>query len=1360
MHNGFPLSPSQDLILTGQLVSGDAPIYNMAWRIEIEAEIDPDRFLDAVEQVVREHDAMRLTFRELDGHRFQQADGKTAFSDFVDVSSTDDPESEIAASIARIVEEPFDVSKCAWRSCLFHLGPRWFVWIVCHHHLVADATAGKALFRSVAAAYAGASAVKTTQYRDWVARLAEEPANARKYWSELVGTLEGRAPPYALARDRFDPASDLVTLPLGAQRVTALNGLAKTDGFRSFGAGLSRFAILATIHAAWLSRVSGDGQVCFGAPAHLRTSEEDSAAIGLFVETFPLSVEVLAEDSFRDLHRRVLSQTMTWLRYAVAGASTPESAGSFHSVLNYLPLDFGDFAGAPVDVKLLHSGAHDPGHDLQLSICEFAGSDGPIDLHFRLNRAVFGETLREAATHHWVSIADAMFDDPDRCIAHVALGGHELAGLPEVPSRTVLACFADQVAARPDAIAVEDSERSLTFLEFDKLVSAYAAGCAATGVSAGDAVVVWKARSIETLAAIWGVLRAGAVFVPFPANAPASRIRDVTRSNSIRFAITDDPDAGRNEIDLTEVVPVEAEIATTPAARTNPAYIIFTSGSTGTPKGVEVDHGGLANYAAWAAREHPGSYAFHSSIGFDLTITSIFSPLINGERIRVYPETGESDLAVLDVFRDDAVDVVKLTPAHLSLVLENTKRVERISTLVLGGEALETRLAAKASKLSADGVIIANEYGPTEAVVGAMLHRFDPDTDRAATVSIGRPADGMTIAVLDKGLNPLPVGIVGEIYISGRLARGYHRDPELTAARFVEIRGRRYYRTGDLARIEQDGSVTFLGRADDQMSVGGVRVEPAEIAAAITDLPGVVRAHVGMVRSIPDFDVDAPSCVRCSLSEQAPGGARDSEGVCQTCRRFDVYRARADIYFREPDDLRQIVRGLGARRTGKYDIVMMLSGGKDSTYALHRLHELTQEILCVTLDNGFLSDEAKRNIRNVASDLGLDHRFMTTPAMNAIFRDSLTRSSNVCQGCFKTIYTLALDVAREEGVPAIATGLSRGQFFETRLTPELFSDDSLTREDLDEMVLAARKNYHQVADAVTSHLETDFLNDTKLLDDVQFIDVFRYIDAPVAEIYRTLDAKGWKRPGDTGRSTNCRINDLGIFVHTKREGYHNYSVPYAWDVRLGVKTREEAVAELRDELASERMAELMDEIGFDPSILATDALEELVAWFEGSADPQEVRTALKGKLPPEFLPSRIMSVPEMPLSSNGKIDANRLPDPRLVQRESEHFVPPAPGTEEILARIMAEEIRVARVGATESYFEIGGDSLNAIRIALRAGERGLQISAVDIFRFQTVRAIANAIEDRQDDVDLQEDDEPLIELEIQDFSAIEQALGR
>ena len=1354
MNERFPLTAAQTLIHTGQLLSGKSPLYNMGWRFDIDGPLEPDRFVRAFDEVAAHCDALRLKVDQVDGAPSQWLGPAQRFPPPLDLGSDPEPDTTLAGLAATMMAEPFALERNTWRSMLVRLGPDRWSWLFCQHHIATDAFAGAALFAAVSEAYQHRPAPSFTPLRD----LPERPVDpdSRQFWANRATAPGFGSVPYGQLRDLSAPQSDAVTVSFGDARLAALQELGKREGFRAISPGLTRFAIFAAIHASWQSRVTGGETVTFGVPVHMRNDTEARATPGLFVETLPVSIEVGPGDSFRVIHARATQCALQMLRHARPGVSDTHTAGAFHSVLNYLPLHFGTFAGFAARPRLLHSGAHDPGHDLQLSVCEFHGTDGPVDLHFRLNRTVFGAGLADAVPRHWLALADAMLADPDLAVDKVDLGGVALKGRAVPAEASVLHRLAAHVAATPDAPAIVERARSLDYRAFDALVSAYAQGCREAGATAGEPVLVWARRSIDTVAAIWGVLRAGCLFVPISANTPPDRVERIARAHGIRLAILDGTTGGK--LDLTPVVPTVPRAPFPVPDPEAPAYAIFTSGSTGEPKGVLVDHRGLADYVAWAGREHPGDYALHSSLGFDLTITSLFVPFVSGNKLVVYPETGDPDLAVLDVFRHDAVDVVKLTPAHLALAVENTKHVHRIHTLILGGEALPTALAARAAALSSSGVTVANEYGPTEAVVGAMLHRFDPQTDNASTVSIGQPGDGVIISVVDAGGNPVPPGVPGEILIGGRLARGYLNRPDFTAERFVDRGGRRFYRTGDLARIEPDGRVTFLGRSDDQLKLGSVRIEPAEIAAVIGAVPGVTGAHVGLYDASAPYDPEAPSCARCGLSQQAPGGMLDADGICETCRAFDKSRDRAGAYFDTPDTLRQIVSGLRNRRQGKYDVIMLLSGGKDSTYALYRLAELTSDILCLTLDNGFLSDEAKTNIRAVADDLGLDHRFMTTPAMNAIFRDSLARHSNVCQGCFKTIYTLALRVARDEGVPAIVTGLSRGQFFETRLSPELFADAAPEAADIDQIVLEARKSYHRVKDAVAEHLDTADLADPAIFDAVQFIDIYRYLDVPVGEIYRTLNARGWKRPRDTGRSTNCRINDLGIFVHTAREGFHNYAVPYAWDVRMGVKTREEAMAELRDDIDAGRMGALMQEIGLDPGQVRPAERADLVAWVAGDFDPGTVAAALKAALPTEMRPSRIVPVAALPLSANGKIDRSRLPHPRHGVNATTRFDPPRPGLETVLADLIAEVTDASRVGATDDFYELGGDSLAAIQIALRAGELGLEFDAADIFQNPTVRALAHSIGARGPRP--AESDTPLLNLDNDALAAIGAALAK
>ncbi len=283
------------------------------------------------------------------------------------------------------------------------------------------------------------------------------------------------------------------------------------------------------------------------------------------------------------------------------------------------------------------------------------------------------------------------------------------------------------------------------------------------------------------------------------------------------------------------------------------AYVMYTSGSTGRPKGVTVSHGNLANYITWASRvyggDEPVSFPLYTSPGFDLTVTSLFAPLVSGGSVVVYGDDDPQDLSVLEVFEDDRVDVVKLTPSHLALLQPEHFTTRRIRTLILGGEELRTDQARMVHEASGGNVAVFNEYGPTEATVGCMIHHFDPAED-LTVVPIGRPAANARVYLLDHRLRPVPVGVDGEIYVGGEgVAKGYLNRPELDAERFVPDpfrTGGRMYRTGDIARWERQGVMAYRGRNDDQVKLRGYRIELGEIESALMEHPAVLNAAVAV----------------------------------------------------------------------------------------------------------------------------------------------------------------------------------------------------------------------------------------------------------------------------------------------------------------------------------------------------------------------------------------------------------------------------------------------------------------------------------------------------------------------------------
>jgi acyl carrier protein len=408
--------------------------------------------------------------------------------------------------------------------------------------------------------------------------------------------------------------------------------------------------------------------------------------------------------------------------------------------------------------------------------------------------------------------------------------------------------------------------------------------------------------------------------------------------------------------------------------------------------------------------------------------------------------------------------------------------------------------------------------------------------------------------------------------------------------------------------------------------------------------------------------------------------------------------------------------------------LVALSGGKDSTYALCKMVELGAKPLAITLDPGYLSDIARENISRVTRALRVEHRYLTTPVMKEIFVDSLKRHSNVCNGCFKTLYTLSVNLALELNVGCIVTGLSRGQLFETRLS-YLYKTDTYDEERIEHDILQARLIYHRMDDAVSRLLDTRCFQDSALFGKVRFLDFYRYVDVSVDEVYRYLQSEvGWTRPGDTGRSTNCLINNTGIFVHNAERGYHNYSLPYSWDVRLGHKSREAAMRELDDvaEIDSAEVTQILEQIGYEPDPARSEQEEQhLVGYYVASTElsPPALREYLQPRLPEHMIPAYFVRLDRIPLTANGKVNRRALPAPLARPRMlGNEYLAPSTETEKALARIWSEVLRIQRIGVHDDFFALGGNSLPAALVLLRIAQSFEVV--ISISEFGSMRTVA------------------------------------
>jgi amino acid adenylation domain-containing protein len=451
--------------------------------------------------------------------------------------------------------------------------------------------------------------------------------------------------------------------------------------------------------------------------------------------------------------------------------------------------------------------------------------------------AIVGQSEQERLLREW---NDTRVDFPQAC-------AHEL--------------FEQQVARNPRAIAILFEDSQVTYQELNERANKVARHLRKRGVGPDVLVGVCLERSPDMVVALLAVWKAGGAYVPLDPTYPPERLSFMIDDAQTLLLLTQDKfrtlfsSVGDKAIYLDSDWPAlgqEHETNLDPVARpSNLAYVIYTSGSTGKPKGAMILHIGLVNYLSWAIKAYrvePGrSVPVHSSISFDLTVTSLYTPLLAGGAAELLPDDFGAQKLLEALLRTGDRSLVKITPAHLELLgaqLTSGQAAGLTRTFVIGGENLLAENLELWREFAPQTRLI-NEYGPTETVVGCCVYELRPDDPRTGSVPIGSPIANTQLYVLDENLRPVPPGVMGELYIGGAgVARGYLNRPELTAERFLDdpfskVPGARLYKSGDLARYRLDGTLEYLGRADDQVKIHGYRIELGEIEAVLAAQPKV-----------------------------------------------------------------------------------------------------------------------------------------------------------------------------------------------------------------------------------------------------------------------------------------------------------------------------------------------------------------------------------------------------------------------------------------------------------------------------------------------------------------------------------------
>ncbi|MFD4656914.1 amino acid adenylation domain-containing protein [Kitasatospora sp. NPDC058444] len=768
------------------------------------------------------------------------------------------------------VNAPFDLAAAPpLRATLISAGEREHAVSVVVHHIVADGWSFRTMWRELLALYREAIGEAPAvlpqlplQYGDFAraeqARTGGQAGEeAFRFWADrLAGTGALRLP-----FDRPRPANPtrpagFVTVDLGPELTAALDRLARQER-------CTPFMVLLTGYQCVLARWTGCRDFVVGTPLAGRTEAAHEALLGYFNRTAVIRSDLTGDPGFREVLKRTRSAALAALSRPDApaerlaahlGLPADTGAGPLYQAVfvHQSQNDLADGSGEPAlpaDVRTtsMDSGFEQAKTDLLLD--SWRTADGGITLSFCHDRELFDRETVEALGRRCRELYARIVEDPELPLyGDWFVGAEERAALlalgagPAAPAtvRTVLERFADQVAARPDAPALDCDGRTLSYAELDRRSTELAHRL---GPVAGRVVAVSMAPSFELVVALTAIWKAGAGYLPLDPAHPEDRRALMVREADAVLTLTgaDSPNA-----DAADLAPPDPR---------GLAYVLYTSGSTGTPKAVAVDHAAVSARVDWMAG--PDGYALgpadrivqFASLGFDTHVEELWPALAAGACVVLLPGGGRTLPDLLAGPSGRSVTVLDLPTAYWEELVglgEQTRWPQALRLVVIGGSEARADTVARWRRRHGDAVRLVNTYGPTEAtVIVTAAELTAADTDRRP--SLGRPLPGVGLRVLDERGGLLPRGSEGELYIGGSgLARGYLGRPDLTATAFVPdpFADGVMYRTGDRARWRADGRLEFLGRGDAQLKLRGYRIEPAEIESVLTAHPAVAQAAV------------------------------------------------------------------------------------------------------------------------------------------------------------------------------------------------------------------------------------------------------------------------------------------------------------------------------------------------------------------------------------------------------------------------------------------------------------------------------------------------------------------------------------
>ncbi|MCY8372394.1 non-ribosomal peptide synthase/polyketide synthase, partial [Bacillus haynesii] len=907
----YPLANMQRGMLFHALEDKDSQAYFEQMAINMKGLIDEHLFAETFNDIMERHEILRasIEYEITDEPRNVIIKDRKINLDYHDLRKQSPAEREQVIQAYRKAdrEKGFRLnSEPLIRAALMRTGDDSYTFIWTNHHILLDGWSRGIIMGELFQMYHMKAAgqkhrlEEARPYSDYIGWLKQQDKEAAKaYWRNYLSGFTEKSPISVLASSsghaKYKRKEAVIEFP--EQLTGRITELASRNN-------VTFHTVLQCIWGMLLARYNQTDDVVFGTVISGRDAQVAGIEkmVGLFINTVPTRIRLEKSQSFKELIKSVQEKALEGRTYHDMNLSEVQSLSELKRELLDHILIFENYAvdqsafetsrkrGAGFVFEEIHA---EEQTNYGFNIVAVPGERLVIKLTYDGN--IYHDHIIAGIKGHLQQVMEQVVQNEDQSLNDLTvLSEAERNRLlyewndtkAEYPNQTIHQLFEEQAEKTPELAAVVSGNDKLTYRELNEKSNQLARYLRDKGVKADTIVAIMAERSPEMMVGIMGILKAGGAYLPIDPDYPEERIKYMLEDSGAAIILVDHKqDLGTLH---QEAVELTGDFSSFPADNLEPtgnadslAYIIYTSGSTGKPKGVMIRQRGLVNYITWADRVYVQGeqldFALYSSIAFDLTVTSIFTPLISGNRVIVYQDSGDGEPLIRKVFRDKKAGIVKLTPSHLSLVKDMDQSQSSIKRLIVGGEDLKTELAKEITERFHHNIEIYNEYGPTETVVGCMIYQYHADRDRQVSVPIGKPASNVQLYILDERQEVQPVGIAGELYISGDgVAKGYLNKPELTSEKFLPnpfLPGERMYRTGDLARMRPDGHIEYLGRIDHQVKIRGYRIELGEIehqllrhsdikeaaVAAKTDQSNnqVLCAYVVSERDITQGDIKA-----------------------------------------------------------------------------------------------------------------------------------------------------------------------------------------------------------------------------------------------------------------------------------------------------------------------------------------------------------------------------------------------------------------------------------------------------------------------------------------------------------------------